>query len=110
MTFIKDTYYKKLIQSTRWTKLRNSYLQQHPVCENCHERLSTEVHHIEPLMKFRNDLQVMENMCFNTDNLMSVCHKCHIDLHRELGKYHHRKQDVANLTEERVNRFKENYF
>ena len=107
--FLRDTHYKTLIQSTRWRKLRNKYLQEHPQCELCGQ-LASEVHHREPLMKFRSNLQEMESMCFNPDNLIAVCHKCHIDLHKELGKYSHKKQDIKNLTKERVNRFNEEYF
>lgn len=110
MAFVKDTYYKNLIQSTRWRKLRNSYLQQHPICEHCHTKLATEVHHIEPIDKFRNDFAAMSSMCFNEDNLMSVCHECHYELHKQLNKYSHKKQDIIDLTKERINRFNEEYF
>ena len=110
MAFVKDTNYKNLIQSTRWRKLRNTYLQQHPICEYCHTKLATEVHHIEPLMKYRNDLYMMEKMCFDEDNLMSVCHECHYGIHRELGKYSHKQQDVKDLVAEKLNKFNEEYF
>ena len=107
--FIKDTAYKRLIQSTRWQKLRNHYLQTHPICEEC-GKLATCVHHRQPLMKYRNDLAMMEKMCFNEDNLESVCDECHAKLHYQLGKFTHKQQDVKDLVAEKLKRFNDEYF
>lgn len=105
----ENTNYKKLIQSPRWSKVRCYYLSQHPRCEIC-GGLATEVHHIEPLDNFRNDLQMMEKMCFSESNLKSVCKDCHIKLHKELGKYKNLKQSSKEMHKEVLDRFFENYF
>lgn len=109
MSFNQDTNYKIIIQSTRWRRLRNHYLQEHPLCEEC-GKLAQVVHHKIPLDKFRNDPNMMENLAFDEDNLEALCFDCHQIIHRNLGKHNHRKQDILDLTEERINNFNKKYF
>lgn len=55
-----------------WRKIRNKYIQAHPLCEQClkEERLKTaeEVHHIVPLRRGGTHAD---------DNLMALCKSCH---------------------------------
>lgn len=106
--FCKDTNYKKLIQSSRWGKVRNKYIKSHPTCECC-GRLATEVHHRIPLMRYRNDPLRMEMLAFDEDNLISVCHDCHEKLHIELGKNKNKREHSKQLHEEQVKTFWDNY-
>lgn len=78
----KPTGYKHskddMIFTNRWNKLRNQYREQHPVCERCQYMndmtkdsvKNLSVHHIYPRNKF-------PDMAFNTDNLLTLCSKCH---------------------------------
>jgi len=103
----KDINYNKLIQSSEWRRVRNSYLQAHPTCERC-GRLATQVHHIQPLNRFIADLPKMYQMCFDEDNLMSVCDDCHIKLHQELGKFNGKAN--KEYRKEKLEAFRKNYF
>lgn len=63
-----------------WKRLRDKYVKYHPYCERCLANgIQTpveEVHHILPIYKGGKN---------NPENLMSVCKKCHIQIHIELG-------------------------
>lgn len=60
---------------TRWTRLRNWHIRQHPVCELCGEPAEI-VHHKVPV---RDDL----TMRLDEDNLQSLCRRCHDRIHKE---------------------------
>lgn len=82
--------------SIKWNKLRDSYIDHHPLCELClsegKEIPCKDVHHIKPMSKGGEP--------FLEDNLIALCNNCHASIHAELG--------VA-ITEdlfERLNRFK----
>lgn len=86
----------KMYSSQRWRNIRDSWLQLHPFCERCQElagngtitvpNAATEVHHIKPISTAQ-DGQEMALLAFDYNNLMGVCHDCHIALHKELGKW-----------------------
>ena len=107
MRYVKDTYYKELIQSSRWRKIRNQYLKEHPVCERC-GKLATEVHHIKNLMMFRDDPLRMEMMAFDEDNLQALCHDCHCQVHYEMGKNRNSKEHREEYHKERLDNFIKN--
>ena len=78
---------KEAYQNTTWRKLRNTYLKQHPICEKCLEKgkitPATSVHHVRS--PFSNG-DVNFNLLLDANNLMSVCHLCHAEIHnRERG-------------------------
>ena len=108
--FCKDKNYVKLIQSTRWRKVRSQYLKDHPTCECCHKYLATEVHHIVPLTKFKSDPAKMEQMAFDEENLMAVCSSCHVDLHVKLNKYKYNIENSQKYHKEQVESFFKEYF
>ena len=107
MKYIKDTYYKELIQSPRWRRVRNLYLHQHPICERC-GKLATEVHHINNLMLYRDDPIKMEQMAFDEDNLMALCHDCHNKVHTEMGKNKNRVKNAEAYHKEKLENFLKN--
>jgi len=109
MNYSKDTHYKQLIQSTRWQRVRNQFLKDHPTCEIC-GKLATEVHHRIPLNNFRNDPIKMEQMAFDPNNLQALCHDDHIHVHIELGKFNHKQEYAAAYRKEKLDTFYKNYF
>lgn len=107
ITYSKDTQYKKIIQSTRWRKVRNNFLRKHPTCERC-GKLATEVHHIKNLMMFRNDPLKMEMMAFDEENLQALCHDCHREVHYEMGKNRNKKEHAEAYHKEKLDNFLKN--
>ena len=67
-----------------WKRIRDKYISSHPLCESCQKagRLTpaAEVHHKLPLT---------QGGTHQADNLMSLCHSCHMKIHGE-SKSHHR--------------------
>ena len=63
-----------------WKRIRDSYVQQHPLCEMCQKdgRLvaTEEVHHKVPLS---------EGGTHARDNLIALCKSCHAKIHAERG-------------------------
>ena len=64
----------------RYRKLRNLYIAQHPLCEEClkHGRRTPaeEVHHIKPV-KWGGE--------HSFDNFMALCQACHTKLDKAIG-------------------------
>ena len=106
----RNPYYIKLIASKEWKKLRLMKLRANPLCEQCkNEGLvvpATEVHHITPVESVAGESQ-MYSLMFQYSNLMSLCHACHSDIHRQM--FSHSKQALkANqrrATESFVDKF-----
>lgn len=73
---------------TSWRKLRTTYLKQHPLCEECLKTgkvtPASSVHHIKtPFSKG----EVNQFLLLDYNNLESVCHECHAEIHnRQEGK------------------------
>ena len=67
-----------------WKRIRDSYVQQHPLCEVCQKdgRLvaAEEVHHKVPLS---------EGGTHARDNLIALCKSCHARIHAERGDRWH---------------------
>ena len=109
MRYSTDTAYKKLIQSSRWGKVRNQYLKDHPTCEIC-GKPAVCVHHRVPLNRFRDDLVKMEQMCFDIENLQSLCFEDHEKVHMEFGKNKNKKEHAEAYHKEKLKNFYKNYF
>ena len=79
--------YKRLIGSADWRRVRAQQLAEHPFCELCakkgvyYQTGATEVHHIIPVDSARTEEEA-ERLAYSPSNLMSLCHKCHSDLHK----------------------------
>ncbi len=54
----------------RWDRMSRWYLAQHPVCEACGQRASTETDHIVPRA-------VDPAGIFDPDNFQALCSECH---------------------------------
>lgn len=79
---------KKMYNKSAWRKIRQAYIFQHPLCEKCLEESpkritpAEHVHHIKSFMT-ANTEEKMTELLLDWDNLMSVCHNCHNQLHNE---------------------------
>ena len=60
----------EMYNSPKWRTLRAEKLRQCPQCEKCGDK-ATEVHHVLP----HNGNW---DLFLDTDNLMSICHACHL--------------------------------
>lgn len=85
-----ESYYYKLIRSQEWVELRAKKVTSNPLCEKCLLNDITtptdEVHHIRPV-ESAPDRKTMELLCFDYNNLQSLCSKCHKTVHIELKSY-----------------------
>lgn len=87
---MKGKNYKRDISSRKWIALRKSQLTMHPLCQRCETMevvtSATEVHHRTPVESTAN-VQEQRRLMYDAHNLMSVCHSCHVELHRGLGSH-----------------------
>ena len=69
---------QKAYQNRHWRKLRDTYLKEHPICEEClkHGKVTPaeDVHHIKS--PFRGG-EINYNMLLDYHTLESVCKDCH---------------------------------
>ena len=106
----RNKEYIKLISSKEWRMLRIEKLRNNPLCESCKKAgktiPATEVHHITPAESAIGTLQ-MRLLMFQYNNLISLCHTCHADIHRQM--FSHSKEAVkANqqrITEAFIDKF-----
>jgi 5-methylcytosine-specific restriction enzyme A len=84
---VRKGKYQDIYQDKRWKKLRRLKLINNPTCERCEEKgrtkLADEVHHIIPFDKGNNKDEI-DSLAFDYDNLMSLCDKCHDEIHKEI--------------------------
>lgn len=107
------SYYKKLIQSQKWVKLRAVKVANNPLCERCLlEDITTptqEVHHIVPI-ESAPTRDGMKHLCFDYKNLQSLCRECHKKAHLELNSYSkiETKKRNKNKTNDFISKFLKN--
>lgn len=83
----RSTLYRKLINSRKWVNLRTEKLRTDPLCERC--SLSgiitpgTEIHHITPIDNGATPAE-KKRLAYNVHNLQTLCHSCHLAIHKEL--------------------------
>ena len=89
-----------------WKLLREKKLSIQPLCEQCQKKgiitVAEDVHHIKNFT-IGNTEEEMLDMFLNINNLMSLCKKCHGEIHQ---KTKNNKIENENLDEN--NRF--NFF
>ena len=95
--------YVKLMNSARWKKLRDDWLRQHPLCEECKRNGITEaatcVHHVTPVESGRTDREC-EQLAYSWSNLQSLCYQCHAEIHRvenSHSKHAHKTREAERL-------------
>lgn len=73
---------QKAYQNTEWRKLREVYMHEHPLCDECLKKgkvtPATDVHHKKSPFKGG---EVNYNLLLDYDNLESVCKDCHGEIH-----------------------------
>lgn len=76
----------KLYQTSTWRKLRESYLMDHPLCQDCELEgasvLATEVHHVRPILTGSTEAE-KEALAFDYNNLRALCTYHHHLVHNE---------------------------
>lgn len=81
--------YTRLINTARWRELRRWKLSRNPLCEQCADNETvtpaTEVHHVKPVEDGRNAAE-MGRLMYDSHNLRSLCHRCHVEAHKALGR------------------------
>ncbi len=106
----RNPIYIRLINSARWRKLRYEKLKDNPVCEVCAKSdistLASEVHHVRPVESVVGVL-AMERLMFDRMNLQSLCHACHVDIHRHVLS--HSKEAIQANNRRETKRFAEKY-
>ena len=102
----RNPIYIKLINSSRWKQLRADKLKANPVCEGCEPNnkstLATEVHHVIPVESVASSAE-MERLMFSWMNLESVCHPCHVEIHRQA--FSHSKEAIQANNKRNTQRF-----
>ncbi|WP_106831152.1 HNH endonuclease [Parabacteroides pacaensis] len=102
----RNPVYIKLINSKKWKELRRKKLLNSPLCETCQlegkSTLATEVHHITPVESVPT-AEAMERLMFNYNNLQSLCHPCHANIHQQM--FSHSKEAVKTNNRRATERF-----
>lgn len=87
-----DSYkeYQKYYGDKRWKDLRNMYLQEHPLCEEC-LRYGRVVpgEHVHHKSFFASD-DIEEHRwtkLLDWNNLKTLCKTCHSNIHKKAEKY-----------------------
>ena len=88
---------QKAYQSKEWRALRDVYIKQNPICEECIKKgkvtPAQDVHHIKSPFSKNN---VNQQLLLDYNNLMSLCKQCHAEIHnRQEGKF--TVQDVLRV-------------
>lgn len=103
----RDPVYRRLITSRRWARLRRAVLSARPLCALCAEQgrvaAAVEVHHIEPVEHGLTAAE-KERLMFSPQNLLPLCHACHVALHTAMGRSGRRQAEAAAGA--RLERFK----
>ena len=107
----KDVNYRRMIGSMRWLRLRKEKLKLNPLCQDCLESgiytQAQEIHHVVPCESAKT-IRQMEELMFSIGNLRSLCHECHVLVHKKLAS--HSKDAQRRNTDERNKRFMDKFF
>lgn len=75
-----DYLRSKTYNTSRWRRLSKAKKTESPLCEKCKRAFVQQVHHITPWLRGATDDEKLE-LFFDYDNLMSLCKKCHDEMH-----------------------------
>lgn len=102
----RNPHYIKMINSNKWKLLRTRKIQNNPICEVCEANglstPATEVHHKTPVESVSHELG-MKQLMFSYDNLQSLCHSCHSEIHR--CAFSHSKEAIQANNKRATERF-----
>lgn len=84
------TPYHRLLNTSRWRRLRAAQLDRQPFCADCATRgrimPATDVHHATPV-ETGGTPERMAMLCYDEGNLVSLCHACHAERHRAMKSH-----------------------
>ena len=70
--------------NSSWRKLRNTYIKEHPICEDCLSNgkitPAEDIHHIES--PFKNG-EINYHKLLDSNNLVALCKQCHSSRHNK---------------------------
>ena len=73
---------RKAYNNTEWRKLRDTYIKEHPLCEDCLDKgkvvPAEDIHHIRS--PFQNG-ECNKALLLDYNNLMALCKQCHNKRH-----------------------------
>jgi 5-methylcytosine-specific restriction enzyme A len=85
----KNLIFKTVYNTQRWRDLRIEKLKNNPLCQKCeYDNMitpATQVHHLVEISKGGSDIDNIYHLGFDYDNLMSVCDKCHKEIHNGIS-------------------------
>lgn len=72
----------KAYNNSTWRKMRDTYLKEHAVCQDCISKgkitPATDIHHIKSPFK---DGEINYSLLLDYTNLVSLCKECHGNRH-----------------------------
>lgn len=79
---------RKAYNNSSWRKTRDTYMKEHPICEECLKygkvTPAEDIHHIKS--PFKNG-EINYTLLLDYTNLMALCKTCHAEIHnRQEGK------------------------
>ena len=92
MSFYKDNrqLQKKFYDTKKWKRLRELYLDEHPVCERCLAAgLVSVAEHVHHKIELTEENVKDPNISLNPNNLEALCFDCH-------RREHHNQPEVAD--------------
>ena len=103
--------YRQLINSPRWRATRAAVLSANPFCKDCATvgvlTPAAEVHHIVPVESSADYARMVRRM-FDLSNLVGLCHECHRERHRSLGK--NTKAETLKRARAEADEFNRNFY
>lgn len=79
-----------MYHTPQWTRLRDMYIHEHPLCERClangRSIAAEEVHHKKP---FSTGATIDErwSLLLDVNNLMALCKDCHHTIHNNMRRH-----------------------
>ena len=81
-----DRQSEQYYNNKAWKHLRDWFITTHPICEECNKQgivtPATDVHHIIPFLTGKTE-QERWQLFLDDNNLMSLCSKCHHNIHKQ---------------------------
>ena len=91
---------RKAYGNPQWRKLRDAYVHEHPLCEECLSKgkvtPAEDVHHMKS--PFKNG-EINWNLLMDAKNLKALCKECHGHIHSK-QQGHMSAQDIIKQLDE----------
>ena len=101
----RRTLYTRLMNRKEWKELRERKLKENPYCEFCEKEgakiKATCIHHIKEVESGNTEEESIA-LCYDFENLVSLCEYHHHKLHNEKG--YHTREAIMRRREAAFNR------